>query len=95
MPTSAAIAIPEAQILLPRSPDWKIQRLILDDLKTAKQTGIGFLVSAPKPADLPLELAENTASEITVVSQNDVGIRIENKKPYRCLLRPTLSQFSG
>ncbi|MFH0954785.1 MAG: hypothetical protein V1777_01665 [Candidatus Micrarchaeota archaeon] len=91
-PVKAVIALPEIENLLGRQADWKIQELILNDLKTASANGIGFFVSAAKPSDVNQSLFENISCEISIVGQNDAGVRIENRKPYRVLLRPTLSQ---
>lgn len=91
-PIKAAIALPEIETLLPHVGDWKIQQLIHDDIKKAGASGIGFFISTAKATDINAELAEGIPSEISIVSKNDAGIRIENRKPYRVLLRPTLSQ---
>ena len=62
-------------------------------LNELKEYGVGFAVSSTKEIDLEEEIRKCIESEFGIVLQNDVGVRIVNKKQYRVLARPTLSEL--
>ena len=62
-------------------------------LNELKEYGIGFAVSSPKEIDLEEDIRKGLESEFGIVIQNDVGVKITNRKQYRVLVRPTLSEL--
>jgi len=58
-----------------------------------KEYGVGFCTSIQNKIDLDEELAKSLEAEIGIVIKNDAGINFLNKKQYRILLRPTISEF--
>lgn len=70
-----------------------IVKKMLEDLLQLKEFGVGFVISSPHEIDLDDNLRANMDANLTVVSQKDVGVSLKNKKQYRVILRPTLSQY--
>lgn len=71
----------------------KIAKKIMDDLLQLKEYGVGFVISTADQVDLDEGLRSQIESSISIVVQNDVGIALKKRKQYRCLVRPTFSQF--
>lgn len=71
----------------------KLAKKITDDLVQLKEYGVGFVVSTGDLVDIDEGLRNQMETTISVVVQNDVGIAIKKRKQYRCLIRPTFSQF--
>ncbi|MBU0636535.1 hypothetical protein KKE06_05920 [Candidatus Micrarchaeota archaeon] len=91
-PVKAMIFLPETSFLFPRHPKWRIQKIILDDLREASSVGVGSVISTEKPAEITPQLTGESQSQISIVNQDDIGVRIEHRKPYRVILRPPLSE---
>lgn len=92
-PVKAVLFLPEAQFLFPRHGQWKIYQLLSNDLQQASAAGLASVISTEHAIELNNRIVAETQTQISIVNQDDIGIRIENRKPYRAILRPALSQF--
>jgi hypothetical protein len=90
-PVKAMIFVPETRFLQFEQFPWKILKVIEQDLQEASSCGIGSVISMENTIKLGPRLVSETQTQISIVNQDDVGIRIENRKPYRARLRPPLS----
>jgi hypothetical protein len=87
----AMLFLPEAKEILELHLEDKIVQLIAEDLAELPAYGVGVVVSSEKSLDLKNEIAKSLITEIGIVEGNDVGVKVEGKKPYRVFLRPGLS----
>lgn len=92
VPVSAFLVLGQSEEFLPYRTDARIVRLIQQELAEAANVGIGVVAAAEKALDLDENFSRGCESEIGIVNQNDVGIRIEKRKPYRLRIRPTMSR---
>ncbi|MDO8648042.1 MAG: hypothetical protein Q7R70_06560 [Candidatus Diapherotrites archaeon] len=86
------IFIPEIQKLSQFYKTGSFKSLA-NSLKELKDYGVGFAVSVTREIDLDDELMKNIESEFGIIMQNDVGMKLSNRKQYRVLFRPTISEF--
>ena len=90
-PVKAMVFLPEAHFLQSPHFPWKILKVIEQDLQEASSFGIGTVIGLENALKLGPRLVSETQSQINIVNQDDIGVRIENRKPYRARLRPPLS----
>ena len=64
-------------------------------LSELKDFGIGFAISSPKEIDIEDEIAKGIEAKFGIIMQNDIGVRLSNRKQYRVLLRPTISELKA
>lgn len=93
-PVKCILVLPEAKQLFPRNSDWKIHSVLAQELAEASASGLGSFISTERISELNDEIVANNPSQISMVRENDAGIRIEHRKPYRVSLRPALSSCS-
>jgi len=62
---------------------------ILSDLQSF---GVSFALAAENLIDVNLDIKNATNAKLNVVSENDIGVQLTNRKAYRVLVRPTLSR---
>lgn len=93
-PIKIMIVLPEPGFLFSRHEPWKIHKLIENDLQKASSQGIASVISAESMAIPNTLIFSQIQTQISIVNEDDVGIRIENRKPYRVVLRPPLSTCS-
>ncbi len=65
---------------------------IISIIKNIGEFGISFVVAADNLLDVPPEIKNVANAKLNIVSENDVGVQITNRKAYRVLVRPTLSR---
>ncbi len=87
----AVLFMPEVQKLLEYSNTSTVQELF-QTLPKLREIGIGFAASIPREIDLEKGFVEKAGAHIAIVQGNDVGVKIESRSQYRCILRPTLSE---
>ncbi|MCD6478951.1 MAG: hypothetical protein J7L44_03635 [Candidatus Diapherotrites archaeon] len=76
---------------IPRFKAKYTNNVIANDLAQLPQYGCGLIVEAENKSNINDAVRKLIAATIGVISSNDVGIVIENRKNYRALLRPGLS----
>ena len=54
--------------------------------------GVFFVLAGDTLLDLNAEIKNSSSAKINVVSGNDAGVQLSNRKAYRVLVRPTLSR---
>lgn len=84
--------IPKAEFLQAKGKQHKISKEIYSTLNELTAKGSLFVLATKKVIDIDSETRKNAMVKINIVSGNDVGIRLKEKKSYRVLIRPTLSK---
>ncbi len=79
--------------ILPRV-DTPIQNALVRTITELKEYGVGFAVDSPSEADIAKTLVDLAEAHIRTVSDEEVGIRIVTKRPYRAILRPLASNIT-
>ncbi|MCD4740353.1 hypothetical protein K8R43_04125 [archaeon] len=62
-------------------------------IKLCTSTGIGICIRTPNENDLDRDLLMNATAKVTCLEKNQISIKTQTNKPYRLLLRPTLSSY--
>ncbi|HLC92106.1 MAG TPA: hypothetical protein VJH23_00160 [archaeon] len=72
------------------------QQIDVDDiasiLKDLQGFGVSFAIAADSLIDVNQEIKNVANAKLNVVSENDLGVQLINRKAYRVLVRPTLSR---
>ena len=84
--------IPQAEFLQAKGKQHKISKEIYSTLNELTAKGSLFALATKKVIDIDPETRKNAMVKINVVSGNDAGIQLKEKKSYRVLIRPTLSK---
>ncbi len=95
-PTQVArvlLIIPTVQIFLGKEKQKLIASEAVMMLKEFQKYGIGIVVGAEHIIDVEPALRDQLEAEINIVSGNDAGVQLKNRKAYRVLVRPTLSRM--
>jgi len=79
--------------ILPRV-DAPIQNALVQTIMELKEYGVGFAVDAPSEADISKTIVDLAEAHVRTVSDDEVGIRIVTKRPYRAILRPLVSNIT-
>jgi len=61
-------------------------------MQSLEGLGIAFAIATEHLIDVDQEIKAIINAQINVVSENDIGVQLSNRKSYRVLLRPTLSK---
>jgi hypothetical protein len=86
------LVIPEAGKIMPNDNEMILSKEIISLLKQGKAYGLAFALSTNQIIDLSGEIRKECEAQINIVSENDVGVQLKNRKAYRVLVRPTLSK---
>ncbi|NPA76699.1 MAG: hypothetical protein GXN93_03005 [Candidatus Diapherotrites archaeon] len=89
----AMLIIDGGDHILPRL-DSDIQKALVNTITELRNYGIGFAVDAPSEADIAKNLLDLAEAHVRTVSDEEVGIRIVTKRPYRAILRPLASNIT-
>ncbi|MFH1588710.1 MAG: hypothetical protein ABIA76_05220 [Candidatus Diapherotrites archaeon] len=87
------IAIPQANKLFPKEDATKMQKDLSLMLSELTEYGVGYFIETKTKIDIAMELNEKTEAKIGVIKENDIAVQLKNKKSYRAVLRPALSQI--
>jgi len=85
------LIIPESHNIMPKEQEKIISKDIISLLKTFQDYGLIFSVATQAQIDISDDLKNEWDAKINVVNKNDVGVQLRNRKAYRVLVRPTLS----
>ena len=88
------LIIPQANKIMPRTAEDKFVKEIAAGLVQLQKFGLGFALGVEKLIDLSPEIVNASTARIGIVKGNDVGIQLKDRKNYRILLRPGLSECS-
>ncbi|MFH1255688.1 MAG: hypothetical protein V1494_00175 [Candidatus Diapherotrites archaeon] len=92
MSTKALIVIPDAEKIIGRAGKEILAVQTAKALAEGPLYGVAFAVSAERELDLAEELSKTADARIELISGNDAGVQLKNKKAYRVFLRPALSK---
>jgi len=91
---TAMIVIPNAEKIKLKDNQKIIATEIYLLLNEFQKLGIAFSLGVKKIIDINPSLKENVDAQINIISGNDIGVQLKNRKSYRVLARPTLSKSS-
>ncbi len=89
----AMLIVDSGDKILPRV-DAPIQNALVQTIIELKDYGVGFAVDAPSEADIAKTIVDLAEAHVRTVSDEEVGIRIVTKRPYRAILRPLASNIT-
>ena len=88
------IVIPNAEKIKLKDNQKIIATEIYLLLNEFQKLGIAFSLGVKQLIDISPSLKENVDAQINIISGNDIGVQLKNRKSYRVLARPTLSKSS-
>ncbi|MCR4334962.1 MAG: hypothetical protein NUV57_00305 [archaeon] len=89
-----SIIIPKGELIQAKENQNIISREIYSLLNELSVSGAMILIAAGKSIDIDQATKQDANVTINIVSGNDVGIQMKNRKSYRVLVRPTLSEHA-
>ncbi|MCR4369407.1 MAG: hypothetical protein NUV67_05885, partial [archaeon] len=89
---NAMIIIPDAELIRQADGTKKISTEIYSLLSQCQKHGVLSALSAEKSIDVEQVFRDEASVAINIVSTNDVGVQLKNRKAYRVLVRPALSK---
>ena len=89
-----SIIIPKGEIIQAKEKQQVISGEIYSLLNELAASGAMFSIGTGKPIDVDSATKQDADVKINIVSGNDVGIQLKNRKSYRVLVRPTLSKHA-
>ncbi|MFH1391092.1 MAG: hypothetical protein ABIH20_02145 [Candidatus Diapherotrites archaeon] len=87
-----SIIIPEGEIIQAKENQNVISGEIYSLLNELAVSGGMVTIAAAKPIDIDSATKQDANVKINIVSGNDVGVQMKNRKAYRVLVRPPLSR---
>ncbi|MFA4907059.1 MAG: hypothetical protein WC602_02185 [archaeon] len=84
--------VPKSMDFLPIEAKGVFSEEIAKAIVEGSEFGLASVLEAEKEVDLDKTLTENLSAEITLVQDNDAGVRLEGKRQYRAFIRPSLSR---
>jgi len=91
----ALIVLLESKNFSPAIPANVLQLEIIEALKSISKKGISYVVETEHRIDLNPEILNDIEAEITIIKENDAGLELKHRRPYRLFLRPGLSICEG
>ncbi|MBI5553807.1 MAG: hypothetical protein HY917_03640, partial [Candidatus Diapherotrites archaeon] len=91
----AMLLVPNASRIFPRQNASRAQTEMAGILKDLPPFGAGFLLEETEPNALETGLSTEAEATLTLVSELDTAVNLKDKKNYRTILRPGLSQING
>ncbi len=89
----ALIIVDDGERILPRINE-PIQDALLNTIIELREYGVGFAADAPSEAEIAKKILDLAETNIKTVSEDEVGVRIVTKRPYRAKLRPLISKIT-
>ncbi len=86
------VVLPEANKIIPLNESSGLALEILNSIIEGEQYGIGWLLGTENITDLKQEIRQKVAATISIVRENDIGVELADKKPYRATIRCSLSE---
>lgn len=84
--------LPEVNRLFAEHGENLLTKEIIESMVEIQDVGVGFILSSRKRMDLPKALLEKIEANVNIVSGNDIGVHLKDKKSYRVFARPGLSK---
>ena len=88
----AVVFIEDADRITPRVKS-SVTQSIVDTIAELKDYGVGFVVEAPDEASVHKTIVELSETIVRTVNDDEVGVRLLTKRPYRVKLRPLASNL--
>ncbi len=85
-----AIIIPNAKEILGRDAVDLLTKSTVDLINADRENSYFFFTF--NETDLDKSLFEKSTAKLSILEENDVGLALKDSKPYRLVLRPTLSK---
>ena len=63
------------------------------DLTELTKKGVGYVMSSREVLELDPELVKASTGRINVIKGEDIGVKVEQRRPYRVILRPPFSKI--
>lgn len=92
--TKFSVFMPKMEIVSPYNTPLKIQKDITNTLLDLPNYGVSIVLSCQKEIDISTDITKERFSRISIIKDNDVGIKTADKKPYRVMLRPGFSTMA-
>ena len=90
----SVIVIPEADKLINSQNENSLSKNIANDLDELGKYGVAYVLGANKNSDLSKKIIGSAEAKLSIIRDNDVGVQLKDRKQYRVLIRPSLSESS-
>lgn len=89
----SVIVVPSAEKILGSQEEHALSKKIANDLEELSKYGVGYVLGAEKSVDLTKKIVEAVEAKLSIIRENDAGVQLKDRKNYRVLLRPCISEF--
>ncbi|MFH1239744.1 MAG: hypothetical protein V1672_00845 [Candidatus Diapherotrites archaeon] len=90
----SVIVIPEADKIINSQNENSMSKNIANDLDELGKYGVAYVLGAHKNSDLTRKIIGSAEAKLSIIRENDVGVELKDRKQYRVLVRPSLSESS-
>lgn len=87
------IVLPKAVNLVPSKNRNSFTKALVNDLIELTSKGTAYVTSSREVLELDQELAKKSVGRINVIKGEDIGVKVEGRRPYRVILRPPFSKI--
>jgi hypothetical protein len=88
---NSTVLLSNAEKIISRNTETILGKQVIELLNAMKEVGVIAVIESDKMSDLMEEAIAKREAEIHVISREDVGLKLANRKQYRLSLRPGLS----